>query len=208
MNGGESARSRLLQTAARLFAEQGVGVVSLREITREAGVKHATAVQYHFGDRHGLLDAVLEGHFKAVEDRRTLMLDQADETGIAELRQLAEILVRPLAAELADEPGRFFLRIYGQMLSPATEKFVDDGSSMWRWRDAAAPFLPAYAHKLHPRFTAVSYATAALASKAVDDKRSNDRLFVSRLIDVVTAIITAPVSDETAQLLAERSILH
>ena len=53
-------RARLLSAAERLFAERGIDAVSLREITRESGARNAIAAQYHFADRAGLVQAILD----------------------------------------------------------------------------------------------------------------------------------------------------
>jgi AcrR family transcriptional regulator len=45
-------RERLILTAERFFATNGIESVSLREIARAAGQKKVAAMQYHFGDRH------------------------------------------------------------------------------------------------------------------------------------------------------------
>jgi AcrR family transcriptional regulator len=48
----------LVATAERLFAEQGVGAVSVRHVNKEAGLG-AAAVHYHFGSKEALLEAVV-----------------------------------------------------------------------------------------------------------------------------------------------------
>ena len=48
-------RTRLLDSAERLFAERGVDGPSLRDINTAAGQRNASGVQYHFGGRAGLL---------------------------------------------------------------------------------------------------------------------------------------------------------
>lgn len=72
---GRETRERLIETAERLFATEGVYGVSLREIVRASGARNVTALQYHFGDRHGLLRAVLERHRAEVESARHALLD-------------------------------------------------------------------------------------------------------------------------------------
>ena len=57
----DSAKQRLLQAAARLLAEQGVGV-STRAICEAAGVTAPTLYHY-FGDRDGLMQAVVAHGF-------------------------------------------------------------------------------------------------------------------------------------------------
>jgi len=200
----ENARSRLLEAAQRLFAEQGVDAVSLRGIIREAGVKHATAVQYHFGDREGLLAAVMEDDYLRVDTRRDAMLEQYQAEGTPGLRALAAILVRPLAQELRDPRGRLFLQIYAQMVLRSQQVHTDTGTSIWRWREYVDPFLPPGTSYLHPRFTALTFAAVELARRAAEPAHTDDRLFVSRIIDVVAAILEAPVSVETGRLQLER----
>ena len=51
----DDTRERLIDAAESLFAEHGIGGVSLREINRAAGARNAVAVQYHFGDREGII---------------------------------------------------------------------------------------------------------------------------------------------------------
>ena len=57
-----SAQTRLnfIQTALKLYAERGIDAVSLNEITVAAGQKNRNALQYHFGDRNGLLQAMVD----------------------------------------------------------------------------------------------------------------------------------------------------
>lgn len=68
-------RERLITAAEELFSTRGIGAVSLNEIVRASGARNATALQYHFGDRAGLLRAVLDKHGGDVDERRHAMLD-------------------------------------------------------------------------------------------------------------------------------------
>lgn len=54
---GPDARTRLLQAALRLFAEQGFAKTSTRELAEAAQVNVA-AISYYFGDKAGLYRAV------------------------------------------------------------------------------------------------------------------------------------------------------
>ena len=95
----------LIRAAERLFAEHGSDGVSLREITAAAGATNASAVQYHFGDRRGLVRAVLAKHEVAIEQRRHELLDAYEARPAPDVRALAAALVRPLAAELDNDDG-------------------------------------------------------------------------------------------------------
>jgi len=55
---GDATRIRLIKTAEKLFAAQGVDAVSVRAVNAAAGHGPA-AVHYHFGSKEDLLSAVL-----------------------------------------------------------------------------------------------------------------------------------------------------
>ena len=56
---GQGTRERILSAAEALFAERGFDTVSLRDITGAADANVA-AVNYHFGSKDKLIDAVIE----------------------------------------------------------------------------------------------------------------------------------------------------
>jgi AcrR family transcriptional regulator len=60
-----SAKQRLLEAAIKLFARKSYSATGLREIVREAGVSVAM-VNYHFGSKQALLEAILDRFFKSV----------------------------------------------------------------------------------------------------------------------------------------------
>jgi AcrR family transcriptional regulator len=202
-------RGKLVRAAEQLFAAKGVDGVSLSEINRAADQRNATALQYHFGDRAGLLRAVLDKHLPAVDTRREVLLQQYEDGGTDDLRSLASALVLPAAAKLADpDGGREFLQIVGELLNrpePRVELVVTEGSTILAWRRLVEPLLtPDPTSVLHTRFTAMRFCHAELAARAAARPHRDDRLFTSRLVDLVTALLAAPVSEQTARLLDER----
>lgn len=58
---GQETRDKLIRAAEEIFAAQGPDGAQLRDIVRLAGQSNPSAVQYHFGSRAGLLDAVMAG---------------------------------------------------------------------------------------------------------------------------------------------------
>ena len=202
-------RANLLTAAEQLFATRGVEGVSLREIARSAGAKNVIAVQYHFADRDGVLRALMDKHLPAVDARRHALLDAAEND--MTLRVMAGALVRPLGSKLSDgSGGPEFLRVYADLLNrpkPALEALEGHGGSfgsLRRWRAMVAPLLDPEGAKLHPRLNAFLYAAVELARRAESGPHTDDRLFLSHLIDVVTAILSTPVSAETRRLVRER----
>lgn len=71
---GDATRLHLLETAGRVFAERGFAETTSKEICERAGTQLA-AVNYHFGSREALYEAVLvEAHHQivAVEELEVL----------------------------------------------------------------------------------------------------------------------------------------
>ncbi|GGK69048.1 TetR/AcrR family transcriptional regulator [Amphritea balenae] len=95
----QSATAKKIMVAAEaLFAEQGFAETTMREITGAAKVNLA-AVNYHFGSKKGLINAVAEKYLNplavsvqgAVEERQ-----QAGPEGTISAEELLEILMRSL----------------------------------------------------------------------------------------------------------------
>lgn len=85
---GESTRAQLLDVAGRLFAEHGYLGTSSKEICLRAGVNMA-AVNYHFGSRDGLYQAVLiEAHRQVVSVEDLATFAAADRPPREKLRGL------------------------------------------------------------------------------------------------------------------------
>jgi|UPI000492A78A TetR/AcrR family transcriptional regulator len=62
---GANARERILATAAALFASRGHADVSIRDITREAGVNNAM-ISYYFGGKEGLYREIIQEQIRTV----------------------------------------------------------------------------------------------------------------------------------------------
>ena len=68
-------KQRILDVAERLFATRGFHATSLRAITRAAEVNLA-AVNYHFGSKDALLEAVMLRRLGPLNEIRQARLDQ------------------------------------------------------------------------------------------------------------------------------------
>ena len=90
------ARQRLLLAAERLVAERGPDV-PLRDVAVAADQRNNSAVQYYFGSRDGLIDAIVEHRMPAFEARRLERLADHEAAGDADQpRVLVDILMRPM----------------------------------------------------------------------------------------------------------------
>lgn len=202
-----TGREKLVIAARELFASQGVDAVSLREVSRAADQRNPNAVQYHFGDRDALLDAVLEPHDRLVGARRSALLDELEAMDAPPARALASALVRPSAAMLTEPGGRHYLQITSQLVADPTflrrRRQVHD-TGWLRWDAIARSAMPSETLPLHRRFSATQLCFNELGRRAASRRSADYRLFVSDLVDLVAGVLEAPVSDETAALLAER----
>ncbi len=110
----EPARTRLLDAALELFATNGIGATSLREIRLAAKQGNAGALHYHFGDKDGVLRALLQRELPLLVDRREALL--AETRAAPDLHGVAAVFVRPFA-ELATgtEHERWVVQFLSQL---------------------------------------------------------------------------------------------
>jgi AcrR family transcriptional regulator len=90
---GAETRLHILQVAGQIFAEKGFERTTSREICSAAGTNLA-AVNYHFGSRDGLYDAVLvEAHGQIVRLDDLESISRSDASPEAKLRELIALIV-------------------------------------------------------------------------------------------------------------------
>lgn len=128
---GRSAqtRQRFIEAAEKLFAERSIDSVSLNEITVAAGQKNRNALQYHFGNRDGLLQAIIDKHSQRVRElRQPFLTAEVARKQIGRHKKAAKALVRPLTDYIEENPsGVYYIKILSQLavlnspvLNPAT----------------------------------------------------------------------------------------
>src|ERR1700712_2638309 len=100
-----ATREKLLDAAARGFGDEGGFNASMIEITRRAGQRNRSALNYHFGSREGVLCAVLERHVDFLARREGELLEAAMGAPDDDVASVMEAIVRP-AAELAESGWR------------------------------------------------------------------------------------------------------
>ncbi|GGD04344.1 TetR/AcrR family transcriptional regulator [Halopseudomonas salina] len=112
---------RILDAAEQLFAEKGFAETSLRLITSKAGVNLA-AVNYHFGSKKALIQAVFVRFLNPFVSSLEQELDRHQQQGSASqltLEQLLEMLVRQ-ALTVKPRSGNdlaIFMRLLGLAFS-------------------------------------------------------------------------------------------
>ena len=211
-----ATRARIVAAAEKLFAERGIDAVSLVEIGKAAGQRNRSAVQYHFGDKPGLLHAILDKHTPGIEQERHRMMDELEGRGTPDLRGLVEVLVLPVARKLRDPDGGIaFVRINAALIGHPTYPLltldaqrVNRGAD--RLRRLVARAVPALPEPLWvPRWLLVTgllfhgmadWSRAAEAVRGPQNAASRE-LFVSQLVDAIVAVAEAPLSADTGDRL-------
>jgi AcrR family transcriptional regulator len=93
-----ATKDALLSTAERLYAERGLDAVSMREITREAGQRNSTALQYHFSSKQALVFAIINRRMNDGDSRRLEFLHDLELRGkLDDVRSLVGAMVEPVA---------------------------------------------------------------------------------------------------------------
>lgn len=116
---GDDTRTRILDTAERLFAERGIEAVSVRSILAEAGVNVALA-HYHFGSREGLVEELLRTRVAPLVHELLRDLDAVDARPGATLEDVLRAYFAPAARWMTEQPR--FCRILAQLqTSPSAE---------------------------------------------------------------------------------------
>jgi AcrR family transcriptional regulator len=143
-------RSRLVEAAGRLFANQGFKRVTIRDISRAADANVA-AVNYHFGGKLGIYREVVE-------------------TAIAKLRWVTEESIRAGSGKPADERLREFVRVFVQTVAQGGPTWIR--GLMFREMSDPTPALAELAERgLRPRIAYLSSIIAELLGVPVSDPR-------------------------------------
>lgn len=131
MNPTLSTCDRILDTAERLFAEQGFHSTSMRGITQAADVNLA-AINYHFGSKQALIIAVFRRRLDSLNRARLSCLDQAlDHPEDARLEDVLDAFVRPAIDMTHDKAGEGhrFMRILLRAFADQDEQLHQDLSA-------------------------------------------------------------------------------
>jgi AcrR family transcriptional regulator len=115
-------QGKILDTAERLFGDQGYAGTSLRQIIAAAGVNLA-AIHYHFGNKEELLDHLVMRKAGPVNAERLALLDGYEaEAGAAPVpvEKLLQAFLEPPLGRIKESPdfARLMGRLYGEGLMP------------------------------------------------------------------------------------------
>jgi AcrR family transcriptional regulator len=212
-------KTRILDAAEQLFMEHGFEATSLRSLTTAAGVNLA-AVNYHFGSKEELFQAVLTRRLDPMNQERIDLLERLEREAAGKPISVERILSAMLipALKLArDEKrgGKNFLRLVGRAYAdpaPFIRHFLSQQyvEMINRYKEAFLKALPHLSRqeltwRLHFVMGALSYTLAGtdalklFAQVAATDK-DNDELLLQRLAPFLVAGLKAPALADTRKL--------
>ncbi len=132
-----STQERLLVAAEQLFADQGFESVSLRHLTQAAGVNLA-AVNYHFGSKDALIDAVIERFVTPVNQQRLENLDGLESAHGAgnpvPLRDILTAFFQPFLTRVhrSELSQRLFFKLMGRCMSDPGSRLPESTLPLFR----------------------------------------------------------------------------
>lgn len=119
-------KSRLLDVAEELFGENGIERVSVRDIT-EAAKANLAAINYHFGSKEELVEAVFTRRVAPVNEARLTALDEVEarsQGGAApNVEDILDAFIRPAvtacrrAGKEGSSGGTAFAKLFGRCLT-------------------------------------------------------------------------------------------
>ena len=199
-------RTRILDAAEELFMQHGFEGTSMRLLTAKAGVNLA-AVNYHFGSKDALIEAVFRRRLDPMNTERIAALERLENPS-------AEDIIRAFVGpslrliEDAKGGGRNFIRLLGRTYTePAKTIRALIGQmyapAMQRYKAALERALPQMppdelVWRMHFMFGTLAYTLAAtdtvqLIAGCKPEDRHDARLLEDRLTAFLAAGLNAPL---------------
>jgi AcrR family transcriptional regulator len=203
-------RTRILDAAEELFMQHGFEGTSMRQLTARAGVNLA-AVNYHFGSKDALIEAVFRRRLDPMNAARIAALEELEKEGRAVApEEIIRAFVGPSLRMIEDARGggRNFIRLLGRTYTdPAKDIRSLIGKmyapTMERYKRAlqrALPQMPAdeLVWRMHFMFGTLAYTLAAtdtvqLIAGCKPEDRYDSRLLEERLTAFLAAGLHGPL---------------
>jgi AcrR family transcriptional regulator len=205
-----STKELIVLAGERLFAQHGIDGVSMREIGAAAGSGNKSAVQYHFGSKEQLAQAIFEHRLPRLHERRLLLIREREPD---DLRGWVDCQVRAVLQQaeldgshylsfvaMLDEQGRHdvFARMAPEFRRAANEL-----------HERLASFLPKVPEPLRSRRIGTAMALIVHVAARRERARAASRaalpfaVEVADLVDGMVGYLSAPVSPEARRAVDE-----
>ncbi len=205
-------RTRILDAAEELFMQHGFEGTSMRLLTTKAGVNLA-AVNYHFGSKHALVEAVFRRRLDPMNVARIAELDKLEASEpAASPEAIIRAFITPSLRLLADgkDGGRNFIRLLGRGYTEPNKQVRQligqmYAPAMQRYKAALERALPQMPReelvwRMHFMFGTLAYTLAAtdtvhLIAGCKPEDRYDARLLEERLTAFLSAGLNAPLKN-------------
>lgn len=205
-----NVKEQIVLAAERLFAEHGLNGVSLRQISAAAGNGNNTAVQYHFGSKERLVQAIFEYRLSGLNARRRELVEQRRPD---DLRSWIECHLAPIL-ELGEQPGSHYLSFVAKLQQHRRRDVFDRLPAEAQeitllFRERVGALLPDLPEPLRSHRIAHATAFSVQVGSEREQSRANDErvlpfaVHLADLLDGLIGFLRAPVGGETLAALAE-----
>ena len=203
-------RTRILNAAEELFMQHGFEGTSMRLLTTKAGVNLA-AVNYHFGSKDALIEAVFQRRLDPMNVARMAELDKLEAANAAPSPEaIIRAFITPGLRLMADgkDGGRNFTRLLGRTYTEPNKtvrQLIGQmyAPTMQRYKAALERALPQMPReelvwRMHFMFGTLAYTLAAtdtvqLIAGCKPEDRYDARLLEERLSAFLAAGLNAPL---------------
>lgn len=196
-------REKLLRAAEHLFARHGLDV-PIREIHALAGQRNASAIQYHFGGKEELIQALNDRHAPTPEDMAAVQADL--ELRKDDPRSFVEAIVRRISGYLATAERRDYVRFSFHLMQAASMRTVlaegtqhHSMAAVYAETELLRGTFPELPERLvrERAVATMSFIAFEVAERArlIDDGQHevllDEEEFIANLVDMATAVLTA-----------------
>jgi len=209
-------RRRILDAAEELFMQHGFEGASMRLLTSKAGVNLA-AINYHFGSKDALIEAVFQRRLDPMNSARLAELDRLEKEA-GDVPLTPEAIIRAFVSvslamiEDGKNGGRNFVRLLGRTYTEPAKPIRNligrmYAPTMERFKAAFTRALPEVPSgelhwRMHFMFGTLSYTLAAtdtvqLIAGFKPEDRHDSRALQERLVQFLTAGLLAQTPRST-----------
>jgi AcrR family transcriptional regulator len=196
-----SIKEEIVRAAERLFGERGLEGVSLRQIGAAVGNRNNSVVQYHFGSKDGLVQAIFDYRLPFVWEGQKLLTAQRRPDDV---RSIVECLSLPIL-EQAEQDGSHYQSFVAMLHHHGRRDVIE------RLPDEYRAFVRAHLERLGTmllhipeplRTHRVAEGMAMVVHLAADRERARANrqpllpfaVHVSNVLDGIVGFLEAPVS--------------
>ena len=207
----ETTQIALMEAAEKLIAQHGAHHVTLKNIVIEAGQKNPSALQYHFQNLKGLLDAIHTRRRKQVQTKRAEMIAELERSKrMVKLRDLCELMILPsFLLARSDTKYRNYVMAFSFEIVTSRYSALDVANKIGGGGESGAQLgtllreaLPHLGDKTYAARMDLAIRTCSAAMGSHFQQKSpmsgpKAEFFLTSVLDALEGMLSAPVSKQT-----------